>query len=159
MNDKYDHLVKLLLIGSGGAGKTQLLCRYVDDSFSEIHVPTILDFKIRTIEIGCKIVKVQVWDKGGLERFRTKHNSYRGAHVIGICFDLCDAHEFAEVKYWKQIVDRYAAENVPVFVIGTKCEQFNSICVDFETIKNFCLSHGFQYFESSAKLNINVEDF
>ena len=158
--NEYDYIVKLLMIGSAGAGKTQLLSRFADDTFSESHIPTTaLDFKIRTIDIDGKIVKVQVWENGGLESIRTMHkNYYRGAHAVGICFDLCDANEFPNVLQWMQEVDRYARENIPVSVIGTKCEQFNLLCVDFETIRNFCLSHEVQYFECSSKLNINVED-
>ena len=81
-----------------------------------------------------------------------------GECMQGICFDLCDANEFPNVLQWMQEVDRYARENIPVIIIGTKCEQFNLLCVDFETIRNFCLSHEVQYFECSSKLNINVED-
>ena len=158
--NEYEYLVKLLMIGGEGAGKTQLLSRFADDTFSDSYIPTTaLEFKIRTIDIDGKIVRVQVWEKGGSERFRTMHkNYYRGVHAIGICFDLCDANEFETVSRWRQEVDRYARENIPVFIIGTKCERFNLLYVDFETIRNFCLSHEVQYFECSSKLNINVED-
>ena len=158
--NEYDYLVKLLLIGSAGAGKTQLLSRFVDDTFSESHIPTTtLDFKIRTIDIDGKNVKLQVWDKGDTRRFRTSnHGYYRGVHAVGICFDLCEANELPNVLQWMQEVDRYAKENIPVIIIGTKCERFNLLCVDFETIRNFCLSRKVQYFECSSKLNINVED-
>ena len=48
--------------------------------------------------------------------------------------------------------------NIPVFIIGTKCDQFDSFCVEYQTIRNVCLRFKVQYIESSAKLNINVED-
>ena len=153
--------VKLLLIGSERAGKTQLSCRYGDDTFSETeHTRNDnLEFKFREIEIDNKIVNVQVWDKGGMERFRTTSKAYfRAAHVIGICVDLSEENEFENVKQWIQEIERYAIEDVPIFVIGTKCEQFSSKLVDFETIRNFCSLRNMQYIECSAKLNINVED-
>ena len=157
---EYDYLAKLLLIGSGGAGKTQLLTRFADDTFSESHISDDFDFKFRTVDISGKIVKLQVWDLGGSHRFKTTNYNtyYRMAHVIGICFDLCEANELENILQWQQEVDRYTTGNVPVFVIGTKCDRFYRICVDFETIRNFCLSRDVQYFECSAKLNINVED-
>ena len=153
---EYDYLIKLLLVGSREAGKTQLQCRYADDTFSESYIATpTLEFKIRTVDIDGKIVKVQVWEQGGRNESTT---NYRGAHAIGICFDLCDANEFERLAQWLQQVDRYARENVPVFIIGTKCEQFTRITVDYQTIRNFCSLRKIKYFECSAKLNINVED-
>ncbi len=65
----YDYLIKLLLIGDSKAGKSRLLLRFVDSSFSPSFITTIgVDFKIRTVEIeGYGRVKLQVWDTAGQE--------------------------------------------------------------------------------------------
>ena len=62
----YDYLVKLLLIGDSGVGKSCLLLRFSDDSFTTSFITTIgIDFKIRTIEEDGKRLKLQIWDTAG----------------------------------------------------------------------------------------------
>ena len=61
MNSEYDYLFKLLLIGDSGVGKSCLLLRFADDTYTESYISTIgVDFKIRTIELEGKTVKLQI---------------------------------------------------------------------------------------------------
>jgi Ras-related protein Rab-8A len=74
---KYDYLIKLLLIGDSGVGKSCLLLRYSDDSFTSSFITTIgIDFKIKSILIGESKIKLQIWDTAGQERFRTITTAY-----------------------------------------------------------------------------------
>lgn len=102
MNSEYDYLFKLLLIGDSGVGKSCMLLRFADDSYTESYISTIgVDFKIRTIEIEGKTVKLQIWDTAGQERFRTITSSYyRGAHGIIITYDTTDLETYKHVPYW-----------------------------------------------------------
>lgn len=118
-----DFLFKLLLIGDSGVGKSCLLLRFADDTYTESYISTIgVDFvrccpfsfflffclfctfclqKIRTIELDGKTVKLQIWDTAGQERFRTITSSYyRGAHGIIVVYDVTDQESFANVKSW-----------------------------------------------------------
>ena len=62
----YDFLFKLLLIGDSSVGKTAILLRFSDDSFSPNFISTIgIDFRIKTIEIRGKKIKLQIWDTAG----------------------------------------------------------------------------------------------
>ena len=81
---QYDFLIKLLLIGDSGVGKSCLLVRFADDAFSTSFITTIgIDFKIRTIELDGKRIKLQIWDTAGQERFKTITTAYyRGAMGI-----------------------------------------------------------------------------
>ena len=160
MNPEYDHLFKLLLIGDSGVGKSCLLLRFADDTYTESYISTIgVDFKIRTIEIGGKQVKLQIWDTAGQERFRTITSSYyRGAHGIIVVYDVTDQASFSNVKQWLQEIDRYACENVNKLLVGNKCDLTTKKVVDFNTAKEFADGLGIPFLETSAKNSTNVEE-
>jgi Ras-related protein Rab-1A len=159
MTSEYDFLFKLLLIGDSGVGKSCLLLRFADDTYTESYISTIgVDFKIRTIEIDGKKIKLQIWDTAGQERFRTITSSYyRGAHGIIIVYDVTDMESFNNVKMWLSEIEKYATDNVNKLLVGNKCDLVVKKVVDFNTAKDFADSLGIQFLEASAKNSTNVE--
>lgn len=158
---KYDHLIKLLLIGDSGVGKSCLLLRYSDDSFTSSFITTIgIDFKIKTIMCGDAKVKLQIWDTAGQERFRTITTAYyRGAMGILLVYDVTDEGTFINVRNWMKQIDQNAAENVNRVLIGNKCDADPSERkVPTEKGKALADEYGIKFFETSAKLNVNVDE-
>uniref|UniRef100_A0A3Q2TEX9 Si:dkey-16l2.16 n=1 Tax=Fundulus heteroclitus TaxID=8078 RepID=A0A3Q2TEX9_FUNHE len=98
----YNHLFKLLIIGDSNVGKSSLLLRFADNSFSGSYITTIgVDFKIRTVDIEGERVKLQIWDTAGQERFRTITSTYyRNTHGVIIVYDVTNAESFVNVKRW-----------------------------------------------------------
>ena len=137
MNSEYDYLFKLLLIGDSGVGKSCLLLRFADDTYTESYISTIgVDFKIRTIELDGKTIKLQIWDTAGQERFRTITSSYyRGAHGIIVVFDVTDQESFNNVKQWLHEIDRYACANVKKLLVGNKCDLTTKKQVEYNAAK------------------------
>mmetsp|Transcript_1325 Transcript_1325/g.3547 ORF Transcript_1325/g.3547 Transcript_1325/m.3547 type:complete len:155 (-) Transcript_1325:896-1360(-) len=123
MSAEYDYLFKLLLIGDSGVGKSCLLLRFADDTYTESYISTIgVDFKIRTLELDGKTIKLQIWDTAGQERFRTITSSYyRGAHGIIVVYDVTDQESFNNVKQWMNEIDRYANEKVNNCILCQLC--------------------------------------
>ena len=97
---KYDLLFKLLLIGDSGVGKTCILFRFSDDMFNTTFISTIgIDFKLKTIHLNGKLIKLQIWDTAGQERFRTITSTYyRGTHGVIVVYDVACGDSFANVK-------------------------------------------------------------
>ena len=72
MSSEYDYLVKILIVGESGVGKTCVLQRFEQGGFSVNHLPTIaIDFKMKIIDCKGKRLKMQIWDTAGQERFNT----------------------------------------------------------------------------------------
>ncbi|VDO81142.1 unnamed protein product [Heligmosomoides polygyrus] len=159
MNPEYDYLFKLLLIGDSGVGKSCLLLRFADDTYTESYISTIgVDFKIRTIELDGKTIKLQIWDTAGQERFRTITSSYyRGAHGIIVVYDITDQESFNNVKQWLQEIDRYACENVNKLLVGNKCDLTAKRAVETTAAKEYADQLGIPFLETSAKSSTNVE--
>jgi len=159
MDPQYDYLFKLLLIGDSGVGKSCLLLRFADDTYTESYISTIgVDFKIRTIEEDGKTVKLQIWDTAGQERFRTITSSYyRGAHGIIIVYDVTDRESFNNVKNWMLEIEKYAMESVNKLLVGNKSDLTSKKVVTFEEGKELADSFQIGFVETSARMSQNVE--
>ncbi len=157
MND-YDYLFKILLIGDSGVGKSCILLRFTEDTYSEAYISTIgVDFKIKTIELGGKIIKLQIWDTAGQERFRTITSSYyRGAHGIIIVFDLTDLESFENIKQWLHEINRYAYNNVCKILVGNKSDLSHKRIVHGGS--EYAESLNIPYLETSAKTSDNIDN-
>jgi len=154
----YDLLFKLLLIGDSGVGKSCLLLRFADDAWSDTYISTIgVDFKIRTLDIDGKVVKLQIWDTAGQERFRTITSSYyRGSNGIVVVYDITDMTSFNNVKQWMTEIRNYAREDVSRFIVGNKSDLSAQRAVPTDTGLSFAQSQGVPFLETSAKNSDNV---
>lgn len=154
-----DHFFKILLLGDSGVGKSSLITRFVDDQFLEAHNYSIgLDFKIKTVDVEGKRVRLQVWDTAGQERFRTITSSYyRGSRGIVVVFGMDDQPSFEHIKDWLEEIFRYLShEEVKVFIVGNKADLTNRK-VDARIAKNFAESYKLSFYETSAKTSENVD--
>jgi len=156
----YDLLFKLLLIGDSGVGKTCILFRFSEDAFNTTFISTIgIDFKIKTIELRGKKIKLQIWDTAGQERFHTITTSYyRGAMGIMLVYDITNAKSFDNIAKWLRNIDEHANEDVERMILGNKCDMEDKRVISKERGDAIAREHGVRFLETSAKTNINVED-
>lgn len=117
------------MIGDTGVGKSCLLLRFADDSFSENYISTIgVDFRFRTVKIDKKVIKLQIWDTAGQERFRTITSAYyRGADGIIMVYDVTNEESFRHINDWLTEVNRYASENTCKLIVGNKTDLPNKV--------------------------------
>ncbi|CAI9779026.1 unnamed protein product [Fraxinus pennsylvanica] len=157
----YDYLIKLLLIGDSGVGKSCLLLRFSDGSFTTSFITTIgIDFKIRTIELDGKRIKLQIWDTAGQERFRTITTAYyRGAMGILLVYDVTDESSFNNIRNWIRNIEQHASDNVNKILVGNKADMDESRrAVPTSRGQALADEYGIKFFETSAKTNMNVEE-
>ncbi|KAI6657784.1 Ras-related protein ORAB-1 [Oopsacas minuta] len=159
MNTEYDYLFKLLIIGDSGVGKSSLLLRFAEGTFTKSYLSTIgVDFKLHTVNLDGKVVKLQIWDTAGQERFRTILNSYyRGAHGIIVVYDVTDQDSFDNVEKWFKEIERCCTPNVSKLLVGNKCDMTSTKIVDYTTAKEFADEANVHFLETSAKSATNVE--
>lgn len=83
-DEKFDYLVKVVIIGDSAVGKTNILLRFVNEEYKMTHITTIgVDFKIKTVNSDGTKIKMQIWDTAGQERFKTiTETYYKGAAGI-----------------------------------------------------------------------------
>lgn len=156
---EHDLVVKAIIIGDSGVGKSSLLYRFTDNDWNPHYIATIgVDFKVMTFERESKIIKLQLWDTAGQERFRTiTHTYYRGTHGVMLVFDVTNRDTFENICEWMRDVEKFSATDVPLLLVGNKCDLNNERQVPREEAEAMAKRLGCSYVETSAKNNIEIE--
>ena len=134
--------------------------RYADNSFTENFFNTIgVDFKIKTITLNDQIIKMQIWDTAGQDRFRTLTSSYyRGAHGIIIVYDVTNKDSFDNVRQWMQEIEKFASENVNKLLVGNKSDLEEQREVTYDEGVELAKKFYIPFLEVSAKNATHVDD-
>jgi len=172
MAEKYDMLVKLIVIGESGTGKSCLLTRFVEERFPEDKAQTIgVEFGARLVDILGFRVKVQIWDTAGQERYRSITRSYyRGAGGALCVYDVTSRQSFDALLQWITAARSLAGPDIVIMMVGNKAD-----LADHETTENdgaprtrrqvthleasqFAQEHNLMMLETSAATGEYVED-
>eukprot|EP00007_Cunea_sp_BSH-02190019_P006381 CAMPEP_0174236980 /NCGR_PEP_ID=MMETSP0417-20130205/6368_1 /TAXON_ID=242541 /ORGANISM="Mayorella sp, Strain BSH-02190019" /LENGTH=202 /DNA_ID=CAMNT_0015315685 /DNA_START=98 /DNA_END=706 /DNA_ORIENTATION=- len=157
-------LLKILVLGDSGVGKTSLLVRYVEDKFTMATKSTIgANFLTKQIEVDGKDITMQIWDTAGQERFQGLGTAfYRGSDGVIFVFDVTRRDTFEELERWRTSfliqVEQEGNNDFPMLIIGNKCDKADERVVSKQELVEFCNKYGLEYFEASAKDSINVEE-
>jgi len=154
-----DFVFKIIIVGEAGVGKSCLLRRFADQSFTENYINTIgVDFKVRTLEMHGKLIKLNIWDSAGQERFRTIVNTYyRGAHGICLVYDITDLDSFNRLGDWLGDITDLAEPNAKKIIIGTKKDLEAKRKVPLDQVKLYSEKLDMPSIETSSKNGQNVE--
>eukprot|EP00475_Leptophrys_vorax_P021530 TRINITY_DN2925_c0_g1_i1.p1 TRINITY_DN2925_c0_g1~~TRINITY_DN2925_c0_g1_i1.p1 ORF type:complete len:209 (-),score=59.71 TRINITY_DN2925_c0_g1_i1:81-707(-) len=156
----FDHLLKFVLIGDSGVGKSCLLLRFTEDSYSESYTSTIgVDFHFRKVDMNGSRVRIQIWDTAGQERFQTITSAYyRGAHGIILVYDITSRESFEHIERWLAQVNLHASPNTLRALVGNKSDLAAERVVQEDEGKELATQMGVPFWETSAKNADNVEN-
>ena len=157
MSSQYDYLYKVIFIGDSDTGKSSLSQRIAHDSFNPTYIDTIgVDFFIKYIKISGKIIKLQMWDTAGADRFRSITKSYyRGSNIICLVYDVTNLNSFKNIKNWMKDIEDFKKEKVYIVLVGNKCDSLDRVITEEEGI-NLAKEHNIDFLETSAKNDKNI---
>jgi Ras-related protein Rab-18 len=150
------HQLKLLLIGDSSVGKSSILLRFTDDTFSEKHAATIgVDFKTRDMNFRGKRIRTTVWDTAGQEKFRSLTSSYyRGTHGIVLVYDVTSRESFVHVTDWLNEVQTFCGDDECVLLlVGNKID-LEARAVTTQEGQAFAREKNMVFIETSAKVRV-----
>ena len=155
---QYDDLFKIVIIGDSGVGKSCLLLRFADDTFTDNFYTTIgVDFRFKCVQINEKKIKLQIWDTAGQERFKTVTSAYyRGADGILIVYDQTDKNSFDHLNDWLDDILKYTTDEPIKLIIGNKDDLNEQKVISDDDIRNFVNKTNIEIVKTSAKSAFQV---
>lgn len=159
-------LLKVIILGDSGVGKTSLMNQYVNKKFSTQYKATIgADFLTKEVQVDDRLVTMQIWDTAGQERFQSLGVAfYRGADCCVLVYDVNSSKSFDNLENWRDEFLIQASppdpENFPFVVLGNKVdvEGGRARQVGEKKAKQWCAAKGaLPHFDTSAKEDLNVD--
>ena len=153
-------VIRITMLGDSAVGKTSLISQFLTQNFDENYLTTIGKDKLekKVVMKDGNEIKLIIWDTAGQERFHSIATStIKGSHGIILTFDLTKRSSFNSLESWLNDIKENSNE-VPVIIFGNKCDLFENYEVENEEAKKFAKEHNLQYFETSAKQNVNVQE-
>jgi Ras-related protein Rab-3C len=154
----FDSAVKCLLIGDAGVGKSSILERYVNNTFVNNNLSTVgVDYFTKYVRLENCVIKLQIWDLAGQMNYRNIiHSYYRNAEILFYVFDKGSRESFNHFEKWiEDFKDRLF--EIHIVIVGNKCD-VEYPCVSSEEAIDLANKYEAQYYETSAKDNINIRE-
>jgi small GTP-binding protein len=151
---------RFIIVGSSGVGKTAILKRLVEDSFTEDSLATIgVESESTVIMVDNQKVKLRIWDTAGQERFRSIAKAYyRKAVGVILVYDLTDRTSFDDLNGWLTDIHALCDPNAVVQLIGNKSDLADARLVTLSEAETFAEHHRIQYVETSARVGANIRE-
>ena len=159
--DSYDTLSKVIVLGNSGVGKTSILLRLCESTFTDNYISTIgMDFKVKVLEgLGGKRIKLQIWDTAGQERYRVLTKTfYKGASGIVLVYSVDDEASFLDISKWMKQIEESAGPELQLLILGNKCDLEKSRVVSREQGDEVSRKYKAKFQEVSAKSSVNVNE-
>jgi small GTP-binding protein len=158
-NDNYDLILKLVLIGDSGVGKTNILSRYNNNEFSLATQPTVgVEFGNKVIKKENKSIKLQLWDTAGQERYKAITNAfYKGSKGAFVVYDITRKSSFLNIDKWIGELKTNGSEDILIILVGNKTDLEDKREVSTDEGEKKAKQYGIAFCETSALQGKNIE--
>tara|TARA_Y100000385_G_scaffold289023_1_gene357246 strand:- start:5000 stop:5668 length:669 start_codon:yes stop_codon:yes gene_type:complete len=155
------NILKIILLGDSGVGKSRICNRYFKSDKSFENGATVgVDFNFKIFTVNNTIYRVHLWDTAGQERFRSIIRSYyRDIDASILVFDVTNKNSFMNIKNW--IVDiETNSENKLIFLIGNKIDIQDNNSITDKEINNLLEEYPIinKFYTISAKTDVNLDN-
>ncbi|XP_017259997.1 ras-related protein ralB-B isoform X1 [Kryptolebias marmoratus] len=152
-------LHKVIMVGSGGVGKSALTLQFMYDEFVEDYEPTKADSYRKKVVLDGEDVQIDILDTAGQEDYAAiRDNYFRSGEGFLLVFSITEQESFtATAELREQILRVKEEEGIPLLLVGNKSdlEDRRKVSVDEAAAK--AGEWGVQYVETSAKTRANVD--
>jgi len=166
-SSSYDFLAKIVTLGDTTIGKSSLILKFTEGSFTYSQLPTIgVDYKLKTVAVEGKKLKLEIWDTAGQERFRSiATDNLKKAHGIILCYAVNNRESFMNIEYWMEQINNSASRNSPIILVATKkdvdaCQNdfLPPRSVDEAEGRALAAKYGIAFLETSSVDGTNIKE-
>ncbi|XP_050452088.1 GTP-binding protein Rit2 isoform X2 [Cataglyphis hispanica] len=151
---------KIVVLGDGGVGKSAVTLQFVSHRFLNYHDPTIEDSYQKQAVIDGEAALLDILDTAGQVEFTAMREQYmRCGEGFMICYSVTDRHSFQETMEYRKLISRVRAnEDIPLVLVGNKCDLQQQRKVTPEEGKALAEELGCPFYETSAALRQFIDD-
>jgi len=167
---RYDYIAKVTILGDSTVGKSSLVTKFTENFFSYNQLLTVgVDFKLKTVNVAGKKVKLEIWDTSGQERFRKiATDNLKRAHGVILCYAVNDRDSFMHIESWMEQIKNSPSKDAPIVLVATKKDLY--ICKDDKDDENsprhvdeaegkaLAVKYGVPFLETSSADGTNVKE-
>ena len=160
MSINFHYLLKYVIIGDSGVGKSNILLQYINGKFNEDFKATVgVEFGAKNIEINGRIYRIQIWDTAGQENFRSIARAYYKNSVCAcVVYDIANRSSFNSVQSWIDDCTKQTPKSILLLLIGNKSDLNDQREVQYEEGAEFAKRRNMIFLETSAKNGNNISD-
>ena len=160
MSINFHYLLKYVIIGDSGVGKSNILLQYINGKFSDDFKATVgVEFGAKNIEINSRIYRIQIWDTAGQENFRSIARAYYKNSICAcIVYDITSRNSFNSVQSWIDDCTKQTPKSILLLLIGNKNDLNDKREVQYEEGAEFAKKRNMIFLETSAKTGNNIDN-
>jgi len=157
--EEYEMMVKIILIGDSGVGKTNIMSKFLKNQFMEESKATI------GVEFGSKLfnheghkIKAQIWDTAGQEKYKAITGAYyKGSKGALVVYDITQKKSFENIEKWVNDLKVAGDPKITIILIGNKSDLEDKRQVLKDQGEEKARSFGCAFLETSAYSGDNIE--
>jgi len=157
--EKEYYKLKLIILGDSGVGKTNIIQRYISDTFNtETRATVGVEFFVKNYRVNNDIIKLEIWDTAGQERYKSITSAYyKGSRGALIVYDITRTITFEDIEKWKNEINEKVKGSLKLMLIGNKCDLKDERKVSIEEALEKAKLLNIPLMETSALDSTNIQ--